>query len=141
MAALAFHTESLHAAFNYTERAYNNMRDRVEQLKVVLQNHHLRILPATEALQPPLIKQRRKKIQAEQWLDSTCSIVDNTIHAQINIKISYIFKPSFRWKKIVHTKGATPTKYWDFTVPFVSLWQPRKLFVGSYVPEHTIAYS
>jgi hypothetical protein len=53
--------ESLHASFNYTEKAYNNMRDRVERLRVVLQNHHLRILPVTESLQPPLLKKMKMK--------------------------------------------------------------------------------
>ena len=48
--------ESLHASFNYMEKAYNNMRDRAERLKEVLQNHHLRILPCNESLQPPPIK-------------------------------------------------------------------------------------
>ena len=31
--------ESLHASFNNTERAYNNMRDRVQRLNVLLKNH------------------------------------------------------------------------------------------------------
>ena len=52
--------ESLHASFNYTEKAYNNMRDRVERLRVVLQNHHLRILPTNESLQPPPMKIKKK---------------------------------------------------------------------------------
>ena len=52
--------ESLHADFNYSERAYTNMKDIVQRLKLVLQNHHLRILPVTESLQPPLLKQRKK---------------------------------------------------------------------------------
>lgn len=34
--------ESLHAQFNTTERAYNNMRDRVQRLKVVVETHHLK---------------------------------------------------------------------------------------------------
>jgi len=54
--------ESLHADFNYTEGAYKNMTDRAERLKVVLQNHHLRILPTNESLQPPPLKQRKKKL-------------------------------------------------------------------------------
>lgn len=52
--------ESLHAEYSYTEKAYNNMRDRVERLRVVLQNHHLRILPVNEALQPPKMKIHKK---------------------------------------------------------------------------------
>ena len=57
--------ESLHAAFNYTEKAYSNMRGRVERLRVVLQNHHMQVLPVNESLQPPLIKQRKKKDSSE----------------------------------------------------------------------------
>ena len=57
--------ESLHAAFNYTERAYSNMRERADRLKEVLQNHHLRILPVIEAAQPGLIKRRRKQHSTE----------------------------------------------------------------------------
>ena len=53
--------ESLHAQFNTTERAYGNMRDRVQRLKVVLQAHHLQIMPANIALEPPLIKKRKRK--------------------------------------------------------------------------------
>lgn len=50
--------ESLHAAFNNTERAYKNMRDSVDRL---LQNHHFRILPCNEALQPPLLKKKKRR--------------------------------------------------------------------------------
>ncbi len=46
--------ESLHAQFNTTEKAYSNMKDRLERLKVVLQVHHLQILPANVALEPSL---------------------------------------------------------------------------------------
>ncbi len=53
--------ESLHASFNYTERAYNNMRDRVARMKVLLKNHIVQVLPANKELQPPLLKKRRKK--------------------------------------------------------------------------------
>ena len=53
--------ESLHARFNYIEMAYNNMRDRVERLKVLLKNHHLQILPSTNQLEPPPMKIRKKK--------------------------------------------------------------------------------
>lgn len=50
--------ESLHASFNTTERAYANMRDRVDRLKVVLQNHHFRVLPYNESLEPPPLKMK-----------------------------------------------------------------------------------
>ena len=53
--------ESLHAQFNTTERAYNNMRDRVQRLKVVLEAHHLRLMPANIAMEPPPIKKRKSK--------------------------------------------------------------------------------
>ncbi len=53
--------ESLHARLNCTENAYNNMRDRVERLRVVLQNHHLQILPETESLRPPPLKVKKRK--------------------------------------------------------------------------------
>ena len=53
--------ESLHASFNSTERAYSNMKDRTECLKVLLQNHHMQILPCNTSLEPPHIKKRRKK--------------------------------------------------------------------------------
>ena len=42
--------ESLHASFNYTEHAYNNMRDRVERLRVLLRNHLLKVLPTNTSL-------------------------------------------------------------------------------------------
>uniref|UniRef100_A0A1X7V9J0 Uncharacterized protein n=1 Tax=Amphimedon queenslandica TaxID=400682 RepID=A0A1X7V9J0_AMPQE len=58
-------TESLHASFNNTERAYKNMRDRVDRLRVVLQYHHFRILPFTQSLEPPLLKKRRAKDDKE----------------------------------------------------------------------------
>uniref|UniRef100_A0A1X7UTF6 Uncharacterized protein n=1 Tax=Amphimedon queenslandica TaxID=400682 RepID=A0A1X7UTF6_AMPQE len=57
--------ESLHASFHDTERAYKNMRDRVDRLHVVLQNHHFRILPFTQSLEPPLLKKRRAKEDKE----------------------------------------------------------------------------
>ena len=57
--------ESLHAAFNNTERAYKNMKDNVDRLCVVLENHHFRILPSNESLQPPLLKKRKKKEMEE----------------------------------------------------------------------------
>ena len=53
--------ESLHADFNHTERAYNNMVDRVERLRVVLQSHHLKTLPCTRSLVPPLLKKKKDK--------------------------------------------------------------------------------
>ena len=54
--------ESLHASFNNTERAYNNiLRDRVEQIKVLLQNHLLQIQPNVSSLEPPPLKKRRSK--------------------------------------------------------------------------------
>lgn len=53
--------ESLHASFNTTEKAYDNMKDRVQRLKVVLQNHHLRIQPKNTALEPPQLKKRPTK--------------------------------------------------------------------------------
>ena len=53
--------ESLHAIFNSTERTYSNMRDRVERLKVVLQNHHFKALPMNQSLEPPPLKIRKKK--------------------------------------------------------------------------------
>lgn len=48
--------ESLYASFNYTEHAYNNMRDRVDTLGVLLQNHLLQVLPVTTSLEPPLLE-------------------------------------------------------------------------------------
>ena len=56
--------ESLHASFNTTERAYNNMKNMVERLKAVLQSHHMQIMPANTSLEPPLLKKRKKKEQA-----------------------------------------------------------------------------
>ena len=52
--------ESLHSCFNNTEKAYNNMRDRVESIKVLLQNHLLQIHPTTTAPQPQPLKKRTK---------------------------------------------------------------------------------
>ena len=53
--------ESFHAAFNNTERAYKNMKNNVDSLRVVLENNHFRILPSNESLQPPLLIKRRWK--------------------------------------------------------------------------------
>ena len=53
--------ESLHATFNNSERSYNNMTNRVERLRVVLQNHHFKLLPCNTSLEPPLLKRRKKK--------------------------------------------------------------------------------
>ena len=53
--------ESLHASFNNAEEAYNNMVDRLERLRVVLQNHHLKLLPSIKSLEPPPLKKRTKK--------------------------------------------------------------------------------
>ena len=53
--------ESLHASFNNAERAYNNMVDRVERLRVVLQKHHLNLLPSLTSLEPPPLKKKNKK--------------------------------------------------------------------------------
>ena len=62
--------ESLHASFNTTERAYANMTDQVQRLKVVLLNHHLRIQPKNTALEPPLLKKRPiKKMSAGENTD------------------------------------------------------------------------
>ena len=58
--------ESLHAQFNTTERAYNNMKDRVQRLIVVLQAHHLQLMPANTSLEPPLLKKRRTKKELSQ---------------------------------------------------------------------------
>ena len=44
--------ESLHASFNNSERA-NNMVNRVERFRAVLQNHHLKLLPSITSLKPP----------------------------------------------------------------------------------------
>ena len=57
--------ESLHANFNIAERAYTNMKHRVDRLTSVLQNHHQQILPTNISLQPPLLKQRKKKQRVE----------------------------------------------------------------------------
>jgi hypothetical protein len=55
--------ESLHAAFNTSERAYNNMTDRVERMKVLLKNHLLQIQPANTSLEPPLLKKRKRNTE------------------------------------------------------------------------------
>ena len=52
--------ESLCASFNNTERAYNNMRDRVDRIKVLLQNH-LQIQPNISSLEPPPLKKEVRK--------------------------------------------------------------------------------
>lgn len=52
--------ESIHAAFNYDERIYANLGNRVEKLKSVLQNHHLKITPSNVVLQPPSKKYTKK---------------------------------------------------------------------------------
>ena len=57
--------ESLHASFNQTERAYKNMKDRVDRLHVVLQNHHFKILPFTQSLEPPLLRKRKAEADKE----------------------------------------------------------------------------
>ena len=52
--------ESIHAAFNYDERIYANLANRVERLKSVLQNHYLKITPSNVVLQPPSKKYTKK---------------------------------------------------------------------------------
>ncbi len=42
----------------YTEQSYNIMKDREDCLKVVLQMHHLQILPQTTSIEPPLIRKK-----------------------------------------------------------------------------------
>ncbi len=66
--------ESLHAIFNSTERSYNNMKDRVERLKVVLKNHHMQIMPQNISLEPPLLKIRKKKDKSTLY---TTTMTDN----------------------------------------------------------------
>ena len=58
--------ESLHASFNCTERAFNSMKDRVERLKVLLQNHQLQIQPTNTSLEPPLLKKRKTKTRTNR---------------------------------------------------------------------------
>ena len=58
--------ESLHASFNYAERAYNNMSDRVQRMRVLLQNHIIQVQPTNTALDPPLLKKRKKKADKEE---------------------------------------------------------------------------
>ena len=53
--------ESLHANFNNTERSYINMKNKVDRLKRVLENHHLQILPSNTSLHPPPLKKSKKK--------------------------------------------------------------------------------
>lgn len=53
--------ESLHSHFNYIERSYNNMRDRVERMRVLLKNHLLQVQPTNTSLEPPLLKNRKRK--------------------------------------------------------------------------------
>lgn len=53
--------DSLHASFNNAEKAFNNMVDRVERLRVVLQNHHLKLIPSITSLEPPPLKKKTKK--------------------------------------------------------------------------------
>ena len=59
--------ESLHASFNQTEKAYKNMKDRADRLRVVLQNHHFKILPFTQSLEPRLLKKRKAKAGKEAF--------------------------------------------------------------------------
>ena len=42
--------ESWHANFNSAERAYTDMKHRVDHLTSVLQNHHQQILPTNISL-------------------------------------------------------------------------------------------
>ena len=58
--------ESLHAQFNTSERAYNNMKDRVQRLIVVLQAHHLQLMRVNTSLEPPLLKKWRTKKELSQ---------------------------------------------------------------------------
>ena len=54
--------ESLHATFNNAERAFNNMRDRVERMRVLLKNHLLQILPTNKALEPHYLKKEKRSL-------------------------------------------------------------------------------
>ena len=51
------------AQFNSMERAYNNMRDRVERMKVLLKNHLLQVKPLTQSL-VPLPREKKKRQRA-----------------------------------------------------------------------------
>ena len=42
------------------------MKDNVDRLRVVLENHHFRILHSNESLQPPLLKKRKKEMEEAQ---------------------------------------------------------------------------
>ena len=58
--------ESLHAIFNSTERAYNNMRDRVSRLRVLLQHYHMQVLHGNTSLEPQAKKRRSKSELMQQ---------------------------------------------------------------------------
>lgn len=58
--------ESIHASFNSIERSFASMiHNRVERLRSVVKEHHLRVSPANLSLLPP-IKRRKKKTNEEE---------------------------------------------------------------------------
>jgi hypothetical protein len=50
--------ESIHASFNSIERAYSGIPNKKDRLLRVMHEHHLRIEPENQALQPPINKRK-----------------------------------------------------------------------------------
>ena len=72
--------ESIHASFNSIERSYSGIPNKKDQLRRVMQEHHLRIDPENNDLQPPIKKRKQ---------------VDNTHHKSIYHCTSTLLKRSF----------------------------------------------
>jgi len=52
--------ESIHAAFNRTERRYTNMPEKVERMKCLMTEHHRQVCPPLVDKQP-VVKHKHKK--------------------------------------------------------------------------------
>ena len=54
---LGFHgeqgAEALHNKFNQLQRQYSSIRDPLQQLKLILQEHHLQLIAHKDLLEPP----------------------------------------------------------------------------------------
>jgi len=53
--------ESIHANFNSIERSYKSIPNKVDRLRCVMHEHHLRTAPVNIALQPPAKRYKTKE--------------------------------------------------------------------------------
>ena len=54
--------ESIHASFNSLQRTYSGIPDRLQQLKQIMVEHHLRVAPDNTTARPPVQKRAQTAI-------------------------------------------------------------------------------